>query len=120
GDKEQRKDDEPSSAPGKKSDHRRPRVMPPAGRNMPRVEVTVNCPVYDSFRVRQVAGMFDLPLGETASEHFSAEVPDLSEPWQIGLIVGPSGGGKTNVARHTFGDAMYSGAEWPTDRAVID
>ena len=57
------------------------------------------CPVvHDSFRVQQVAGMFDVPLAEKATERFPVELPDLAEDWEIGLIVGPSGSGKSTVA----------------------
>ena len=87
---------------------------------MPPIEVTVRCPVFDSFRVRQVAGMFDVPLQERASEHFRVEVPELGNDWQIGLIVGPSGSGKSTIARAMFGDRLYRGEPWPRDRAVID
>ena len=87
---------------------------------MPPIEITVSCPVFDSFRVRQVAGMFDVPLAERASEHFRVEVPELGEGWRIGLIVGPSGSGKSTIARTMFGDRLYRGEPWPLDRAVID
>ncbi len=87
---------------------------------MSSVEVTVTCPVFDSFRVQQVAGMFDVPLTEKATERFSVELPDRAEPWDVGLIVGPSGSGKSTVARQLFADELYQGAEWPADRAVID
>ena len=83
-------------------------------------DVSVCCPVHDSFRVRQVAGMFDLPVSETCRERFTVELPDLTEDWRIGLIVGPSGSGKTTVARHAFGDSFYHPRVWPRDRAVID
>lgn len=66
---------------------------------MPRVDAVVECPVYDSFRVQQVAGMFDVPLSERVRETFSVEVPPLDDAWQIGMIVGPSGSGKTTIAR---------------------
>jgi GNAT superfamily N-acetyltransferase len=87
---------------------------------MPHLEVKVSCPVHDSFRVQQVAGMFDVPLTEKATERFQVDLPDANETWQIGLIVGPSGSGKSTVARKAFGDELYSGAEWPNDRAVVD
>ncbi|MBI2826375.1 MAG: ABC transporter ATP-binding protein [Planctomycetia bacterium] len=87
---------------------------------MPIVEVTSQCPVHDSFRVRQVAGMFDVLLAAKSTVTFRAEVPEVGEPWQIGLIVGPSGSGKTTIARRAFGEAMYDGGAWPTDRAVVD
>ena len=87
---------------------------------MPLIETTVECPVYDSFRVQQVAGMFDVPLAAKATARFAAEVPGLDESWQIGLIVGPSGSGKSTIARRAFGDWMYDRRDWPDDRAVID
>ena len=57
---------------------------------MPTLTTTVECPVHDSFRVQQVAGLFDLPLVGRACETFTAELPGLDEPWTIGAIVGPS------------------------------
>jgi len=76
--------------------------------------------IRESFRVRQVAGMFDVPLGEKLTERFAYELPQPHETWQIGLIVGPSGSGKSTVARHAFGDAVYQAGDWPADRSVID
>ncbi len=87
---------------------------------MPPIELTLTCPVISSFRVQQVAGMFDVPLADKAATTVRAELPDFTEPWEIGLIVGPSGSGKSTLARHVFGDAVYGGGGWPTDRAVID
>ena len=74
---------------------------------MPAINVTVSCPIHDSFRVQQVAGMFDVPLAEKAAEHFEVDVPGIDENWQIGLIVGPSGSGKSTIARRAFGDKLY-------------
>lgn len=81
---------------------------------------TVTCPIHRSFRVEQVAGMFDVPLEEKSSQRFDVELPDRDEPWEIGLIVGPSGSGKTTIARQAFGDVLYQGSDWPEGRAVID
>ena len=87
------------------------------------IETKNQCPVFDSFRVRQIAGMFDLPFEEQSAEEFSVEIPGREEPWQIGLIVGPSGSGKTTVARKAFGDAALDKNlknPWPQNSAVID
>ena len=46
---------------------------------MPCVAVEVSCPVYDSFRVQQVAGLFDVPLAQKATASFCAEVPGAEE-----------------------------------------
>jgi GNAT superfamily N-acetyltransferase len=87
---------------------------------VPIIEVTADCPIHDSFRVRQVAGMFDVPLAEKSASTFRAEIPGTDEPWKIGLIVGPSGSGKTTIARQAFGDVLYQGHAWPADRAMVD
>src|SRR3954469_4302439 len=87
---------------------------------MPAIKVTVNCPIRDSFRVQQVAGMFGLSLGECGKERFEVDVPGADEDWQIGLVVGPSGRGKSTIACRAFGDRLYAGAAWPDRRAVVD
>jgi GNAT superfamily N-acetyltransferase len=111
---------------------------------MPIVDITVDCPVFDSFRVEQVAGMFGLPLAEKACERFRVGVPEeilsyesyrshrsyvtdgtngidpAKRDWQIGLIVGPSGNGKSTLAKKLFGNHVYQRDAWPADRAVVD
>lgn len=87
---------------------------------MPKIEVSVSSPVARSFRVDQVAGMFDVSLAAKMGERFAVEVPALSEPWQIGLIVGPSGSGKSTIARHAYAAELVDGFEWPQDRALLD
>lgn len=87
---------------------------------MPRVDVVVECPVHDSFRVQQISGMFDVPLPAKSREEFSVELPARDEGWKVGLIVGPSGSGKSSVARAAYGDAVYRATDWPMERAVVD
>jgi GNAT superfamily N-acetyltransferase len=114
---------------------------------MPTITVQLETPICRTFRVEQVAGMFDVPLeereggwgcpqGNPGSPRFAArpaatqilrlrhsltaELPDLAEPWTIGAIVGPSGSGKTTLARAAFGDAVYQPQPWPEERAIID
>ena len=43
---------------------------------MPTIDIEVACPVFDSFRVQQVGGMFDVPLAQRASQRFRVDVPD--------------------------------------------
>ncbi len=80
----------------------------------------VSSPIKSSFRVSQIAGMFDVPLQEKLTERFIAELPSADDAWQVGLIVGPSGTGKSTVARQAFGSQLYEPGIWPTDAAVID
>jgi GNAT superfamily N-acetyltransferase len=87
---------------------------------MPSIDIEVSCPIHDSFRVQQVAGMFDVPLAVKATQQFHVELPDLSAPWRIGLVVGPSGSGKSTLAREMFASQLYASPPWPADRAVVD
>ena len=84
------------------------------------MHLTVQCPIYDSFRVRQVSGMFDVPIQKKVTQTFQVDELPLEQPWKIGLIVGPSGSGKSTIARHLFERELYTSGNWPTDRAVID
>lgn len=84
------------------------------------LEFSVSCPVHESFRVAQIAGMFDVPLTQKAKQDFRIEMPPLEDDWKIGLIVGPSGSGKSTVSKKLFGEKMYTCGEWPEDRSVLD
>jgi len=94
---------------------------------MPRVDAVVTTPIHDSFRVQQVAGMFDLPVSERSEQSFAVDLPGLDEPWTIGAIVGPSGSGKSTIARKAYGldgriaaGCMVDRFDWPKDKAVVD
>ena len=90
---------------------------------MPEITTTVSCSIADSFRVRQVAGLFDIAITKNSVQQFCAEIPAESEPWKIGLIVGPSGSGKTHIARSAFAGSLRPPVWpliWPADRAIVD
>jgi len=89
---------------------------------MPQFNTTVETTLQRSYRVAQIAGMFDVPLEDKLRRTFDVELPADSDDWQIGLIVGPSGSGKSTIARAAFGDAVYEARpdNWPTDQAVVD
>jgi len=102
---------------------------------MMRIEAKVATKIARTFRVEQVAGMFDVGLGAKSAERFVVEVPELEEAgakpqaagnfrgWQLGAIVGPSGSGKSTVARaacERWGCELRERFDWPADRAVVD
>jgi SpoVK/Ycf46/Vps4 family AAA+-type ATPase len=54
-------------------------------------------------RVMQLEGLFDMDSEERSITNIEMNIPDLnSRDWNIGLIVGPSGAGKTTVANDLF------------------
>ena len=90
---------------------------------MPTYTIQCQTPLTRSFRVEQVAGLFDLPLEEIESRlahSLTVELPGLDEDWTIGAIVGPSGSGKTTLARAVYGEALYEPPSWPADCPIID
>ena len=78
------------------------------------------CTLRDSFRSQQVAGMFDLPIADTSRAHVRAQLPGLNEPWEIGMIVGPSGSGKSAIARAAYRANLVQPSRWPRDVAIVD
>lgn len=67
----------------------------------------------------QLEGIFDVPPSEKSAETWTVNL-DLPAEWNVGLIVGASGSGKTTVARELFGDNIISGFEWSNDKSLLD
>jgi len=70
-----------------------------------------------TFRVASVIGKFDLQ-SENIVEHFKGDI-DLPKNWQIGLIVGKSGTGKTTIAKQLFPESYITSYEY-TKQTVLD
>lgn len=85
-----------------------------------RAQVHVTTPIHTSGRVLQMAGMFDVPLEEKTAHTLDADIPIEDHPWNIGLIVGPSGAGKTTLARHLWPGQLTTRHTWSPDRALLD
>jgi len=74
-------------------------------------------------RVMQLEGLFDMDSEERSITNIEMNIPDLStRDWNIGLIVGPSGAGKTTVANELFPEKMRNteNMKWSKDKAIID
>ena len=92
------------------------------------MQFTLSCPVHSSYRVQQIAGMFDVAVNEKAERTLCFEMPpcadtdDNSHSWSIGCIVGPSGSGKSAIAKHLFAQYYDCGSSnnWDSDKAIID
>lgn len=73
--------------------------------------------VEKTFRVAQVMADFDIKL-EHSNEKFVGKI-DMPDKWNIGLICGGSGTGKTTIAKELFYDNIINNFEW-NDESVID
>lgn len=84
---------------------------------MQNFDIVKKCEIDKTYRVARIMGDFDV-AADHAQEHFTGHI-DFPENWQIGVIVGGSGTGKTTIARELFGDVIINGFEY-TAKSVID
>lgn len=59
-----------------------------------------------SFRVQSIIGMFDLP-NEHLQETFTGEINIDNADWNVGIIYGASGTGKSTIAKELFGENIF-------------
>lgn len=72
-----------------------------------------------SFRVAQIASMFDVTLTDKTRHEWTVSLPLSEREWQIGLIVGPSGCGKSTIARELWPEQYIRGYAW-NEESILD
>jgi ABC-type Mn2+/Zn2+ transport system ATPase subunit len=84
-----------------------------------KLRIEKECPDFTSYRAACVKSMFNAETGNRFS--LEAELPIEEMDWQIGLVVGPSGSGKSSLGQEVLGPKAYhTGFDWPHDTPVID
>lgn len=86
---------------------------------MPDFNIIKTSTITETFRTKSVIGQFDLQIGNTIREQFVGNIAIENEQWQIGIIVGASGSGKTTIAKQIFNDYYTNDFKY-TDKSVID
>lgn len=84
---------------------------------MPNFNIIKKNDVEKTFRVAKVMSDFDVKI-EHSNEHFEGKI-DLPKEWNIGLIVGGSGTGKTTIANELFKDNIITKFEYD-NKSVLD
>lgn len=73
-----------------------------------------------SFRNEKVKGMFDVNTKEIIKE-FNVNIPIEDMKWNVGVVVGASGTGKTTITTEVFKDfKLFDGFEWDNNKTIID
>lgn len=86
---------------------------------MPRIKHVVEIDYIESFRSAKVAGMFDVPVTDKLRKEWDINLPIEDKPWQVGLIVGASGSGKSTIAKKAFGENLHTGFNWK-EKCLLD
>ncbi|MDR0905778.1 MAG: hypothetical protein LBN00_06355 [Oscillospiraceae bacterium] len=74
---------------------------------------------FDSYRAARVKSLFNAESG--CNFDLEAEL-DLTGDWQIGVVVGPSGSGKSSIGKVIFGENLIHDYTqgWAADSPIID
>lgn len=88
---------------------------------MPSIDLIKRAPVSKSGRAQQLEALFDVPRRTESVSEWHGDVPYEDEPWNIGLIVGSSGSGKTSIAHELFGrDRVSRQFKWDAQSVIDD
>lgn len=85
---------------------------------MPHFDIVKKNNVKNTFRVSKIEADFDIKP-EHSDEHFEGDI-EIPEKWNIGVIVGGSGTGKTTIAKEIFGDQYITNFQYSADSVIDD
>lgn len=83
-----------------------------------KIAVHHRCPEATSYRAARVKSLFNVDSGATFD--LDAELPIEQLDWKVGLVIGPSGSGKSSIGRRIFGEQAFYEPSWPQRRPIID
>ncbi|MBE0595704.1 MAG: ABC transporter ATP-binding protein [Desulfuromonadales bacterium] len=83
-----------------------------------KIEVRNRCSDFKSYRSARVKSLFNVESGADFS--ISAELPIEDADWRLGVVVGPSGSGKSSLGRQLWGEGAIYKPEWPQRRPIVD
>lgn len=85
---------------------------------MPNFDIIKHNQPKNTFRVSKVCADFDVKF-EHSDERFVGSI-EMPEKWNIGVIVGKSGTGKSTIARELFGDEYFKPREYNHESVIDD
>lgn len=83
------------------------------------IDITLKSDVSKSFRCQCAANSLDIDTEKKSIHHLHIDNVKLPEQWNIGLVVGSSGSGKTTTIKHIFGDNVFA-VDIDENKPIID
>lgn len=85
---------------------------------MPTFDIIKEIKPKETFRIASIIGRFDLQSNHI-TERFKGSI-DIDIDWQVGLIVGKSGTGKTTIAKQLFPESYITNFEYKSESILDD
>tara|TARA_R110002020_G_scaffold444158_1_gene655531 strand:+ start:127 stop:816 length:690 start_codon:yes stop_codon:yes gene_type:complete len=85
---------------------------------MPNFNIIKESKYKKTFRNESIKGQFDLNI-ESIKEKFNGNIDIENKEWNVGLIVGSSGSGKSTIAKQVFGENYINELKYGSE-SVID
>ena len=86
---------------------------------MPSFNIIKESKPVETYRVSSVLNMFDLDISKI-KEHFEGNIDIEGKDWNIGLIVGGSGTGKSTIAKEVFGENYFTENIYNSETVIDD
>lgn len=85
-----------------------------------RISIDNACPDFDGYRAALVKSLFNVDAGNRF--RLDAELPIEGKDWKVGLVVGPSGSGKSSIGRELAraGFTFHEPGGWPADAPIVE
>lgn len=89
------------------------------------IRVDQEVPKYKSYAVERTLGMYNVDAADGSHFKLDVDIPVEKDDWAIGMIVGPSGSGKSSVVSKIMNDTAagfveWTGGDWDKKRPIID
>jgi ABC-type glutathione transport system ATPase component len=88
---------------------------------MTTITITKRVPVFQGYRAARVRSLFNVTAAAGATFNATCELPLDEDTWQVGLVVGPSGSGKSSIGAAAWGGrGIHRGFTWGRSRPIIE
>ena len=86
---------------------------------MPRLNIVKESDIIRTARVAQCEGLFDIPPTQKSQQTWALDF-ELPDKWNIGLIVGPSGSGKSSLLNTLYPGKVGIDFLWSKNKSILD
>ena len=71
------------------------------------IEVELKSPISNNFRCKMACDALDIDIKKKSIHHLKIEGVKIPEDWNVAMVYGASGSGKTTMVQKLFGDKVF-------------